>query len=174
MKINYLLTVTIITVLLCGCSVNRKIADESTFRYSESNQIGTTIRLKTPRITHYDLTIDNKHSLSVVVGTLILDTREKEDGVTYLETGSKGHITIENVPPGDHTFLLQTSYKYPLKNFVSDTIRVSTTPEDQELTITAKKPKYSTGYNILVTSLATLYTSAAVGFVILVTSWPQH
>jgi hypothetical protein len=81
------------------------------------------------------------------------------------------YITIKNVPAGEHTLLVQTDYKYPFKNYVSDTIKVTTSPENPELMIKAKKPKYSTGFNILVATLGAVVTSFYVAIIAIIIYW---
>jgi hypothetical protein len=166
MKSRKLIAIVLLIISLSACSNNRLFRNKSVYNYPNASQNGTTIKLKTPRIQRYNLTIDSNQSLSVVVGTPMIDTRKKVPGVTYLSTGHRMHITIKNVPAGEHTLLVQTDYTYPFKNYVSDTIKVTTSAENPELMIKAKKPKYSTKFNVLFTSMLTVLYSPFIYFVI--------
>ena len=171
MKSRKLIAIVLLIISLSACSNNRLFRNKSIYNYPNASQNGTTIKLKTPRIQRYDLTIDNNQSLSVVVGAPIIDTRKKVPGVTNLSSGHRMYITIKNVPAGEHTLLVQTDYKYPFKNYVSDTIKVTTSPENPELMIKAKKPKYSTGFNILVATLGAVVTSFYVAIIAIIIYW---
>ena len=174
MKSRDLIAFVLLFISLSACSNNRLFRNKSIYNYPNASQNGTTIKLKTPRIQRYDLTIDNNQSLSVVVGAPLIDTRKKVPGVTNLSSGHRMYITIKNVPAGEHTLLVQTDYKYPFKNYVSDTIKVTTSPENPELMIKAKKPKYSTGFNILVATLGAVVTSFSVAIIAIIIYWGQY
>jgi hypothetical protein len=66
---------------------------------------------------------------------------------TPLTYDRKGRITINNVPPGDHNFIIHTTRNYPVKR-INDTIHFSTNGIQANQLVKTKKYKINVAYHI--------------------------
>jgi hypothetical protein len=171
MKAKHLCLIAICILLFSACSSPLSFIGKSNYAYVNGTSNGTSVQLQAYRFNKYSLTIDD--SINVTVG--------QKQGFFYadpsqvnLKPTSKNRITIFDVPPGDHSFVVQTDYKFPLKHYVNDTIRFTTTTEQKELVVHTKKPPYSTGAKIIGVTVGAIDIAIISLFLSIVLYWPQH
>jgi hypothetical protein len=151
MKIKYLVAVVLMVISISACSNQRKL-EKSAYNYPNSSITGTTVQLIAQNVAKYDLTIDDSISIYVSfkgVNNFIStpftgNAKPFNQNTTPLRYDRKGRITINNVPPGDHNFIIHTTDNYPVKR-INDTIHFSTTEIQANQLVKTKKYKVSTG-----------------------------
>ena len=175
MKIKYSAAVVLIFLSISACS-NQRTLEKSTYNYPNPSTTGTTVQLIAQRVAKYDLTIDDSISIYVspkgvnnfISTSFTGNAKPFAQNTTPLTYDRKGRITINNVPPGDHNFIIHTTLNYPLKR-INDTIHFSTTGIQANQLVTTKKYKVSTGYKFTMGIFA-LSGVASLAFVLAILS----
>ena len=171
MKTKHLSLIAICIVLFSACSSPLSFIGKSKYAYVNGTSNGTSVQLQAYRFKKYTLTIDD--SINVTVGQKQGFSGADSSQVNLTPT-SKNRITILDVPQGNHSLVVQTDYKFPLKHYVNDTILFTTTTEQKELIVYTKKPAYSTGAKILAVTVGAVEIAVISLFLSIVLFWPQH
>jgi hypothetical protein len=151
MKIKYSVAVVLMGISISACS-NQRALENSTYNYPNLSTTGTTVQLILKRVAKFDLTIDD----SIFIYVSPKGRVENENSfislpvarlTTPLTYDRKGRITINNVPPGDHNFIIHTTRNYPVKR-INDTIHFSTNGIQANQLVKTKKYKINVAYHI--------------------------
>jgi len=150
MKIKYSAAVVLIFLSISACS-NQRTLEKSTYNYPNPSTTGTTVKLIAQRILSYKLIIDDSITINInppmVLTRIPTHSNDPNSIQRKLYTNRKRQVTINNLPAGDHRFIIQTKSNYPIKR-INETLNITTKAGQNTLLVKTRKYKYRTAYKV--------------------------